>query len=67
MSLKGQDKKYKTLILITDGDDLEGDPLKAAKEASDEGIKIYCVGVGTFEGSLIPGHRRARIEGMGCR
>ena len=52
---KGQDKKYKTFILITDGDDLEGDPLKAAKEAADEGIKIYCVGVGTSEGSLIPG------------
>ena len=52
---KGQDKKYKTLILITDGDDLEGDPQKAAKEAADEGIKIYCVGVGTSEGSLIPG------------
>ena len=51
---KGQEKKYKTLILITDGDDLEGDPMKAAKEASDEGIKIYCVGVGTFDGSLIP-------------
>ena len=51
---KGQDNKYKTLILISDGDDLEGDPLKAAKEASEQGIKIYCVGVGTFEGSLIP-------------
>lgn len=51
---KGQDKKYKTLVLITDGDDLEGDPLKAAAEASGQGIKIYCVGVGTFEGSLIP-------------
>ena len=51
---RGQDKKYKTLIIITDGDDLEGDPVKAAKEASEQGIKIYCVGVGTFEGSLIP-------------
>ena len=51
---KAQEKKYRTLILITDGDDLEGDPMKAAKEASDQGIKIYCVGVGTFEGSLIP-------------
>ena len=52
---RGQQKKYKTFILITDGDDLEGDPLKAAKEAASEGIKIYCVGVGTQEGSLIPG------------
>jgi Ca-activated chloride channel family protein len=51
---KGQEKKYKTLILITDGDDLEGDPMKAAKSASEQGVKIFCVGVGTFEGSLIP-------------
>jgi Ca-activated chloride channel homolog len=53
-AFRGQDKKYKTLIIITDGDDLEGDPLAAAKEAASEGVKIYCVGVGTFEGSLIP-------------
>lgn len=51
---KGQDKKYKILILITDGDNLEADPMKAAKEASDLGVKIYCLGVGTSEGSLIP-------------
>ncbi|MDO8525323.1 MAG: VWA domain-containing protein [Candidatus Omnitrophota bacterium] len=51
---KGLEKKYKTLILITDGDDLEGEAMRAAKEASDEGVRIYCVGVGTFEGSLIP-------------
>ena len=51
---KGQDKKYKALILITDGDDLEGDPMKAARQASDQGMKIYCVGIGTSEGSLIP-------------
>lgn len=51
---KDQEKKYKTLIIITDGDNLEGDPMKAAKDASELGIKIYCVGVGTFEGSLIP-------------
>lgn len=51
---KGPDKKYKILVIITDGDDLEGDALKAAKEASDLGIKIYCVGVGSREGDIIP-------------
>ncbi|MCX5677487.1 MAG: VWA domain-containing protein [Candidatus Omnitrophica bacterium] len=51
---KGPDKKYKILVIITDGDDLEGDALKAAKEASDLGIKIYCVGVGSQEGDIIP-------------
>ena len=51
---KALDAKYKVLIIITDGDDLEGDAMKSAKEASDQGIKIYCVGVGTSEGALIP-------------
>lgn len=51
---KGPDKKYKILVIITDGDDLEGDALSAAKEAGSLGIKIYCVGVGSQEGDIIP-------------
>lgn len=51
---KGPDKKYKVLVIITDGEDLEGDALRAAKEAGEMGIKIYCVGVGSLEGDLIP-------------
>jgi Ca-activated chloride channel homolog len=51
---KGPEKKYKVLIIITDGEDLEGDALAAAKQAATLGIKIYCVGVGTTEGELIP-------------
>lgn len=51
---KGADKKFKILILITDGEELEGDALSAASAAAQEGIKIYCVGVGTTEGDLIP-------------
>jgi Ca-activated chloride channel family protein len=44
----------RALILITDGDDLEGEAVKTAKEAADAGIRIFTVGVGTPEGSLIP-------------
>jgi len=51
---KALDAKYKVLIIISDGDDLEGDAMKAAKEAADRGMKIYCVGVGTSDGALIP-------------
>jgi len=51
---KAQDKKYKVLVIITDGEDFEGDALEAAKDAANLGIKIYCVGVGTAEGELIP-------------
>ena len=52
-TFKGPEKKYKVLVIITDGEELEGDALKAANEASAAGIKIYAVGVGTSEGELI--------------
>ena len=43
------------LILVTDGENLEGDALAAAKIAArQDGLKIYTVGVGTTEGALIP-------------
>ncbi len=43
------------LILITDGENLEGDALAAADAAAkQDGLKIYTVGIGTAEGELIP-------------
>lgn len=45
--------KYKAVIIITDGDNLEGDPLAAAKKATQQGIKIYTVGIGTPQGELV--------------
>lgn len=47
---------YKTLVLLTDGEDNvdESAALEAAKEASKAGMKIFTVGVGTADGSLIP-------------
>ena len=45
----------KILILITDGEDLEGDALIAAQTAArQDGMKIYTIGVGTAQGDLIP-------------
>ena len=45
----------KILILVTDGEDLEGDALIAAQAAaSQDGLKIYTIGVGTAQGDLIP-------------
>jgi Ca-activated chloride channel family protein len=45
----------KILILITDGEDLEGDALIAAQAAArQDGMKIYTIGVGTVQGDLIP-------------
>ena len=55
-AIKGYEKipaQYKVVIIITDGENLEGDPLAAAQKAKEKGIKIYCVGIGTREGELI--------------
>ncbi len=51
---QGEAKEYKAIILITDGEDHEGDPIKAAEEAASQGVRIFCVGVGTEDGELIP-------------
>src|SRR6266542_3495929 len=42
------------LIIFTDGEELSGDAAKLAKEAADAGVRIFTVGVGTPQGSLIP-------------
>ena len=47
--------REKTVILITDGENTGvGDPLKAAEEARDAGIRLFCIGVGTGDGVPVP-------------
>ncbi len=45
---------YRVLVLITDGEDQGSDPLGAAKEAAEEGVVIYTLGIGSPEGAPIP-------------
>jgi Ca-activated chloride channel family protein len=44
----------RALIIFTDGEELSGDAVKIAKGAAEAGLKIFTVGVGTPQGSLIP-------------
>jgi len=44
----------KVLVLLTDGEDLAGEALEAARGAAREGLRIDTVGVGTPGGDLIP-------------
>jgi len=53
-ALRTQPNNMKFLILVTDGEDLEGHVLDAAKNAAQSGLKIYTVGVGTPNGDRIP-------------
>lgn len=45
---------HKILIIVTDGENLEGDTMGAAVEAAKGGMTIHTVGVGTARGELIP-------------
>ena len=64
------DSKYKVLVLVTDGEDHEGEAVELASQAAKQGMVIHSVGVGTQSGSLIPlkdkkGIRRYKRDGGG--
>lgn len=44
----------KVLVVMTDGEDAETDPVSAAQEAADQGVLIYTIGFGTPEGDQVP-------------
>lgn len=44
---------HEVIIVLTDGEDLEGRGLAAAKRANEKGITVHCVGFGDTRGSKI--------------
>ncbi len=53
-SYEGGVNKYKVLVIITDGEDHEGNSMKQAEIAKEMGVKVFTIGIGTREGELIP-------------
>lgn len=53
-AFRSKSHKYKVLVLISDGEDHEGNAVEAAKAAAAEGVVIYTVGVGSESGVPIP-------------
>ena len=50
-----EEKKYKDIILITDGEDHDSFPVEAAEEAAQKGVRIIAIGLGDEnEGRRIP-------------
>ncbi|NTV29897.1 MAG: VWA domain-containing protein, partial [Candidatus Omnitrophica bacterium] len=45
--------QYKAVVVLTDGENWEGDPLALARTAREKKIRIYTVGIGTQEGELV--------------
>lgn len=55
IALRRRPTSDKILILITDGEELEGSAVDAARAAAaSDGLRIFTVGVGTAAGDLIP-------------
>ena len=53
-SFSAQSDKSRAIILITDGENHEDDPVAAARQAAEMGIKVFTIGVGSPEGKPIP-------------
>ncbi len=59
----------RALIILTDGEDHDGDALTAVKEAHKNGLFVYTIGVGTAEGAVIPyvaqGQKKVKRDAKG--
>ena len=53
-SFSAQSEKSRVIIVISDGENHEDDPVAAAKQAAELGIKVYTIGVGSAQGQPIP-------------
>ncbi len=48
-----KEKKYKSIILISDGEDHDGNAVTLAKALANEGVMINTIGIGSPEGAMI--------------
>lgn len=53
-SFSAQSEKSRAIIVITDGEDHEDDPIPAVKDAVEMGARVFTIGVGSPEGKPIP-------------
>ena len=52
-SFNSKEKKYKAIVLISDGEDHDEGAVKIAAQMAQEGVVIYTVGIGSPQGSTI--------------
>ena len=53
-SFSAQSEKSRAVIVITDGENHEDDPVAAAAQAAELGVRVFTIGVGSPEGKPIP-------------
>jgi Ca-activated chloride channel family protein len=52
-SLDTKEKKYKAVVLISDGEDHDGKAEEVVKQLADEGVIVHTIGIGSPDGSPI--------------
>jgi tetratricopeptide (TPR) repeat protein len=58
------ERKYKVIVVISDGENFEDDALDAAKEAAAAGIAIHTIGMGSPQGVPIPVYQKGVQAGF---
>ena len=53
-SFSAQSEKSRAIVVITDGENHEDDPVAAAEQAAAMGVRVFTIGVGSPEGKPIP-------------
>lgn len=55
--------RYRVVVLLSDGENLQGDPGRALETLRRAGVRVFTVGVGTPEGGPIPEHAGGQLLG----
>jgi Ca-activated chloride channel homolog len=55
-SFDPKEQTTKVLVIITDGENTEGDAIEAAEEAARNGVMLYTIGMGSPDGVPIPAY-----------
>ena len=66
-SFSQKEKKYKSLVIISDGEDHDENAVSKAKEAAEAGIIIHTVGIGSPEGTTLydPETKSVKLDEQG--
>lgn len=66
-SFSQKEKKYKSLIIISDGEDHDEHAIAKAKEAAEQGVIVHTVGIGSPQGATLydPVTKSAKLDENG--
>ncbi|MCK5087980.1 MAG: VWA domain-containing protein, partial [Melioribacteraceae bacterium] len=61
-SFKEDTETKKAIIIITDGEDHEGDVIKIGEDAAEKGVSIFTIGLGSTTGAPIPVYNSSGVQ-----